>query len=120
MSTPYGHPADLERVTVDSVCAVLDAALSSRGRVFLWRAGVVRVEVGALLPRRRRERERAVLVSLAGKHDTQFWSLAPAGITYRWRPWVTWVTVRDPGLDWTDPDTGLDYIAATMNGQVIE
>jgi hypothetical protein len=57
---------------------------------------------------------------LAGKRDTQFWSLAPAGITYRWRPWVTWVTVRDPGLDWTDPDTGLDYIAATMNDQVIE
>jgi hypothetical protein len=51
MSTPYRHPAELERVTVDSVCAVLDTELSARGRVFLWRAGVVRVEVGALLPR---------------------------------------------------------------------
>jgi hypothetical protein len=37
--------------------------------------------------------------------------ITPVDITYRWRPWVTWVTVRDAGLDWIDPDTGLDYIA---------
>jgi hypothetical protein len=42
------------------------------------------------------------------------------GTTYRWRPWVTWVTVRDAGLDWIDPDTGLDYIATLTNGQSVE
>lgn len=110
MSTEL-HPKDLERVTSDSVRDVLDDAAVAHGRVFTWRPGVVRVEVGALSSRRRSDLQRTILASLAGEHDTQFWGLLPAGVTGRWRPWVTWVVVRDAGLDWIDPDSGLDYIA---------
>jgi hypothetical protein len=35
-------------------------------------------------------------------------------MTYRWQPWRTWVTVRDPGLDWYD-EHGWNFIEASNN-----
>jgi hypothetical protein len=114
------HPAQMKRVTPESVLAVLTAACVAHGRVFMFRPGVVRIEVGAVLPGRRQARLTAVVLALEPLRQTECWGITPVDITYRWRPWVTWVTVRDAGLDWIDPDTGLDYIATLTNGQSVE
>ncbi|WP_337822289.1 hypothetical protein [Amycolatopsis sp. A1MSW2902] len=106
------HPSELERVTPDSVRAVLGAARVAYSRVFTRRPGVVRIDVRAIRRSERRARQRAVLASLESQRDDELWLVRPAGVTYRWRWWATWITVRDAGLDWVDPATGLDYIAA--------
>lgn len=112
MWTVKTHPAQMERVTPDSVRAVLVAAGVGHGRVFTFRPGVVRIEVAALVRGRRRARRRAVVAALEHRRHTDCWGIRPVDISYRWRPWITWVTVRDPGLDWIDPDSGLDYVRA--------
>lgn len=96
---------------------MLDAAGVAYGRVFTFRPGVVRVEVSALSAGRRRRRQQAVAAALESHRFEECWGIHPVGISYRWRPSVTWMTVRDPGLDWTDPDTGLDYLAATTTNR---
>lgn len=111
------HPEQIQRVTPESVRAVLDAAAVAHGRVFMFRPGVVRVEISALSAGRRQRRRRAVAAALEPQRFEEGWSIRPVGISYRWRPWATWTTVRDPGLDWVDPDTGLDYLAATKGNR---
>ena len=110
----------MKRVTPDSVRAVLTAGCVAHGRVFVVRPGIVRIEVSAVLSGRRRAHLTAVVLALEPLRHTEGWSIRPVGLSYRWRPWVTWVTVRDAGLDWIDPDTGLDYIATLTNDQSVE
>lgn len=107
----------MERVTVDSVRTMLAAGGAAHGRVSEQRPGVVRIEFRAVPRAVRRVRRQAILDSLESRRHEELWLVRPAGTTYRWRPWVTWVTVRDPGLDWIDPATGLDFITMLAQNQ---
>jgi hypothetical protein len=40
---------------------------------------------------------------------SDLWVVHPSGASYRWRPWRSWVIVRDPGLEWRDLKTGLNF-----------
>ena len=104
------HPANMERVTEASVTAELDAAGVRFAAVWTVEPGVVRVDVTArpgFRPAVARER---VALALERRRRSDFWTVHPAGVAYRWRPWRSTVTVRDPGLDWADATTGRTYL----------
>lgn len=105
------HPSELERVTVATVRAALDEAGVRHGRVWVFRRGVVRVDVRGWTGAGRRRASMAVYQALEPKKLSEFWTVHPLCRRYRWRPWLSWVSVRDPGLEWFD-DQGRDYLEA--------
>ncbi|MEV6930865.1 hypothetical protein AB0M46_41125 [Dactylosporangium sp. NPDC051485] len=96
-------------MTVASVRDTLTAAGVRYHRIRSVRPGVVRVEVAAATAARRLAAQDAVLAGLDGKRTEQWWRSYAVGRVYPWRPWCTWVTVNDPGLDWFD-STGRDCL----------
>jgi hypothetical protein len=112
------HPEQMERVTVASVTAALDAVGCRVTAVIPRREGVVRIVISGWTKPRRRAAQRAVLDALHPTKRAEYLGLDPVGMTQRWRPWRTWVTVRDPGLDWLD-DQGRNYLEH-MHAAIIE
>jgi hypothetical protein len=105
------HPSEMARVTPDSVRAALSEVGVRHGRVFAATKGAVRVEIHSLTRRGRQRAEIAILAALRPFWDSDYWQSYGVRRRYPWRPWCSWVTVTDPGRDWTDPETGLDYLA---------
>ena len=104
------HPGQLKRVSADSVREVLETAGVPYACIRpTTDNGVVRIDVtdwpGARLSR---TRER-VAQAFDALRRTDSWLVRPAGRTYPFRPWRTWVTVRDPGTEWRNPD-GRDFL----------
>jgi hypothetical protein len=104
------HPSEMERVTEASVTAVLRSAGVRFASVWTFSAGVVRVDVVAWPGRRLAVAGERVAAAFDDRRWSDFWVVRPAVATYRWRPWRSAVTVRDPGLEWTDETTGLTYL----------
>ncbi|MEV4513423.1 hypothetical protein AB0K00_31175 [Dactylosporangium sp. NPDC049525] len=71
---------------------------------------MVRVEVRGTTDARRWDAQQALLDALAVKFADEWWRSYPVARVYPWRPWCTWITVNDPGLDGFD-ETGRDYVA---------
>lgn len=76
------HPQDLERVTVDSVRACLDAAGVRHDRIRPVRHGVVRVDVTGATAARRHAAQSVVLAVLDGKFAEHWWRSYPVGRVY--------------------------------------
>jgi hypothetical protein len=104
------RPDALKRVSVDTVREVLDRA--GVPFVCIWPTienGVVRVDVTAWPGRRLATARECVAQAFDDLRVSDWWLVRPSGRTYRWRPWRTWVTVRDPGTEWRNPD-GRDFL----------
>jgi hypothetical protein len=104
------HPANMERVTEATVTAELDAAGVPFASVWTVEPGVVRVDVTARPGFRLAVARERVALALENRRRSDFWTVHPAGVAYRWRPWRSTVTVRDPGLDWVNSATGRTYL----------
>jgi hypothetical protein len=108
------HPAGMRRVTVSSVTDVLLSAGVPHGSVQALGQGWVRIDVvgrpgsGISIARER------VAMTFEDLRHSDFWTVRPAGKTYRWRPWRTWVTICDPGIEWTDSQTGLNFFGGPV------
>lgn len=68
------HPGEMERVTVDTVRAALDNAAVRYTRVWLFRRGVVHVDVQGWTAAARRRASMAVNQALEPKTFSEFWT----------------------------------------------
>ena len=103
-------PAMLRRVTVASVRRILDdAAAPYRAIQQMPEKGVVRVDVTGWPGFRLQLARERVAQSFDGMRTSDFWLVRPTSIAHRWRPWRSWVTIRDPGTEWRGPD-GRDFL----------
>jgi len=90
------HPGEMERVTAVSALAERS---TRHGKIRPVRPRVVRIDIAGLTAARSRAQE-AVLAVLDTKANEEFWRSFPVSRVYPGRPWSTWSTVNDPGLDY--------------------
>jgi hypothetical protein len=108
------HPAEMKRVTVATVGAELETAGVEPVRIREVQRGIVRVDVHGWTRAARRRARHEVCKALAPLKFREGWTVHPISMTYRWRPWCSWVTVRDAGFDWYD-EHGLNFIEASTD-----
>jgi hypothetical protein len=113
---PWPHPSEMARVTVDSVSEYLASAGVDVSQVWPVRLGVVRIEVVGFTPRRRRQSLARATAALEQRKRSDHWGVLPASRLsgYRWKPWRRGINVTDPGLDYHDPDSGGNWLAAQV------